>query len=76
MDIRDFLRIIRARWLSAVLMLAVGLGGALTSLGFAATEYNRFDQPLHRVQSSTGSATELGQGSNAANSRPRPTRTW
>lgn len=71
MDLHDFIRVIRTRWPSVVVMTVAGIGAGIASVLLATTLFTSSTRLFVSVQSNTGSATEVGQGSNAAQQKTR-----
>lgn len=71
MSLRELLRVVSNRWLSVVSMLAIGVGAAIAVIASTTPLFTASTTLYIAVQSSAGSATELGQGSSAAQAKTR-----
>lgn len=71
MDLQEFIRVIRTRWLSVVVVLGIGVGAAVALTAITPVTYTAHTTLYISVQATAGSATEVGQGSNAALQKTR-----
>lgn len=71
MDLRELLGVLATRWLCIAAMLVASVGTAVVSTIVTPAEYTASTTLYIAVQGSPGSATEVGQGSSAAQSKTR-----
>lgn len=71
MDIKEFLRVVRARWTTVAVLVALGIGAALAITAVSHVTYTATTELFVSIQGSSGSATEIGQGNNAAQQKTR-----
>lgn len=71
MSLRELLRVVISRWPSVATMLGIGLGAAVATIALTTPLFTASTTLYIAVQSNTGSATEVGQGSSAAQSKAR-----
>jgi capsular exopolysaccharide synthesis family protein len=71
MDLQEFIRVIRTRWASVALVLGLGIGAAVGVTALTPVTYTASTTLYISVQATAGSATEVGQGNNAAQQKTR-----